>query len=311
MTKPVHPIDQEVADAIATAESFIVSLFLGGLHEAHPFKSFEKAVQAAALLPTARGSSRRAIVYGITADGRSVMIPPKFFPPDTTQKPMETDMSLVEMAKTLAAPQSAVMADAKGTKPPTKSEKAAAAVVVATSKPTDNKAELRKIADAAATVKKPTVVPPAWLVADPKKDGIPVELQVQNRKPLTAAQQKKMDDMAKAKAAKDAEKKAAPAKKAAAAAKPPRKGKNGKTRYDWEAAAENAKKGILPPTPDFSANTHKCYRPHLADAVKAAKDGNIAALKKVPVTRDDGSPKIIGRYRDLCIIAIKAKDAKK
>lgn len=73
-------LDAEVRDAIANAAYFMVSLWHRYGHETHPLKSLAYAFAAAELLPQARGSSRKAIVYAVTKDGRSVMIPERFAP---------------------------------------------------------------------------------------------------------------------------------------------------------------------------------------------------------------------------------------
>lgn len=68
----------EVREAVASAAYFSVTLFHGGRHEAHPLKTLAYARAAAKMLPGARGSSRKAIVYAVTHDGRSVMVPEDF-----------------------------------------------------------------------------------------------------------------------------------------------------------------------------------------------------------------------------------------
>lgn len=79
-------------------------------------------------------------------------------------------------------------------------------------------------------------------------------------------------------------------------------------RYDWAAAEEAAKAGKVPTTPDFSANTHKCYRPRLAEIEKLVKAKNVKALKAMKDSdfRNDGSPLIMNRYRKLAIKALEA-----
>ena len=84
--------------------------------------------------------------------------------------------------------------------------------------------------------------------------------------------------------------------------------KSSKGRYDWAAAEEAAKKGKIPETPDFSANTHKCYRPRLDEIVKLVKAKNVKALKAMKDSdfRKDGSPLIMNRYRKIAITALEA-----
>jgi 5-formyltetrahydrofolate cyclo-ligase len=71
-------LNQEVRDAICNADFFTVSLFHNMAYETHLLRTLELARQAAVLMPKARGSVRKAMVYAVTKSGRSVMIPEDF-----------------------------------------------------------------------------------------------------------------------------------------------------------------------------------------------------------------------------------------
>jgi len=71
--------------------------------------------------------------------------------------------------------------------------------------------------------------------------------------------------------------------------------------------AENAAQGILPPPPDFSAETHKRFRGKLAEIVKLVEAGDVAALKAIEIKTYSSSPKAMARYRDLAVQAIEAR----
>jgi hypothetical protein len=71
--------------------------------------------------------------------------------------------------------------------------------------------------------------------------------------------------------------------------------------------AENAANGILPPMPDFSAETHKRFRGKLAEIVKLAEAGDVAALKAIEIKTYSSSPKAMAGYRDLAVMAIEAR----
>jgi hypothetical protein len=73
--------------------------------------------------------------------------------------------------------------------------------------------------------------------------------------------------------------------------------------------AENAAKGILPPAPDFSAETHKRFRGKLAEIVKLVEAGDIAALKAIEIKTYSSSPKAMARYRDLAVTALEIRSA--
>jgi hypothetical protein len=87
---------------------------------------------------------------------------------------------------------------------------------------------------------------------------------------------------------------------AAAAAKEPTATASTATtrhRYDWKGAAEAAKQGKLPPEPDFSAETHRSYRPKLANVTALAKAGDVKGLLKLNCPTYDSSALAMARYR--------------
>ncbi len=73
------------------------------------------------------------------------------------------------------------------------------------------------------------------------------------------------------------------------------------------AILEAAQRGELPEAPDFTAETHKRFRPLLGDVVAAVKDGDIEALKAFEIKAYSSSPKAIAKYRDLAVIALEAQ----
>jgi hypothetical protein len=83
----------------------------------------------------------------------------------------------------------------------------------------------------------------------------------------------------------------------------------GKQRPQGKRAAIEAaaREGKLPEPPDFSAETHKRFRNKLARVVELAKSGDIKGLRAFEINPVSSSPKAIARYRDLCIIALEAR----
>jgi hypothetical protein len=76
-------------------------------------------------------------------------------------------------------------------------------------------------------------------------------------------------------------------------------------------ALEAAVKGILPRAPDFSAATHKPYRARLAALVALAEAGDLAGLESVEMLPPRStSPKALHRYRDLALVALRARAAR-
>ena len=95
--------------------------------------------------------------------------------------------------------------------------------------------------------------------------------------------------------------KAAPAPKAPKASAGPGK---------FAAIREAAERGELPPAPDFSADLHKRNRGRLAQLVAMAEAGDVAGLEAFPIKPNCTSPKAMDRYRNLCVMALKACAAK-
>jgi len=76
------------------------------------------------------------------------------------------------------------------------------------------------------------------------------------------------------------------------------------------AIREAAERGELPPVPDFSADLHKRNRGRLAQLVAMAEAGDVASLEAFPIKPNCTSPKAMDRYRNLCVVALKARAAK-
>lgn len=71
---------------------------------------------------------------------------------------------------------------------------------------------------------------------------------------------------------------------------------------------DRAHSGVLPQAPDFSKPTHARFRTKLAQIVALAEAGDIEALRAFEINPVSSSPKAIARYRDLCVIAITARE---
>jgi hypothetical protein len=111
----------------------------------------------------------------------------------------------------------------------------------------------------------------------------------------------------KSKTTKKAEAKKAAKEKARTKVKASTTPKSGKRNtYDWNGAREAAAKGTIPKAPDFSANTHKSYRPMLADVEKLVKARNLKALEAYKVKGTCSSPTAVKKYREIALIALRA-----
>ena len=76
-----------------------------------------------------------------------------------------------------------------------------------------------------------------------------------------------------------------------------------------QAILDRAQTGALPAAPDFSKPTHARFRAKLAQIVALAEAGDIDSLQDFEINPVSSSPKAMARYRDFCVIAIKARSA--
>ena len=74
-----------------------------------------------------------------------------------------------------------------------------------------------------------------------------------------------------------------------------------------KAIIEQAQAGALPAAPDFSKPTHARFRAKLAKLMALAEASDLEGLKAIEINPVSTSPKAMARYRDLAIIAIKAR----
>ena len=74
-----------------------------------------------------------------------------------------------------------------------------------------------------------------------------------------------------------------------------------------QAILDQAQSGALPQPPDFSKPTQARFRAKLAQIVALAEAGDSAALQAFEINPVSSSPKAMGRYRDLCVIAVTAR----
>jgi hypothetical protein len=69
----------------------------------------------------------------------------------------------------------------------------------------------------------------------------------------------------------------------------------------------DAAAGKLPKAPDFSAETHKRFRPALDEVRALIADKDVAGLKALEIKPISSSPKALARFRDLAVIALEAR----
>jgi nicotinamidase-related amidase len=99
----------------------------------------------------------------------------------------------------------------------------------------------------------------------------------------------------------------APAKKPKAE---PGKDKAATPQGKRAAVQTAAEAGILPPAPDFTANTHARFRPKLEELKKLVAAKDIKGLKAFAINPVSSSPKALDKFRNLSVIALEAQAKK-
>lgn len=74
-------------------------------------------------------------------------------------------------------------------------------------------------------------------------------------------------------------------------------------------AEDRARNGVIPRPPDFSAATHRGYRARLRRLVELVKAGDVRALKRESFRSNATSPRALGKYRDLAVLAMQTRRA--
>lgn len=272
-------------EQIARAVSFTTSRFLGrGVFDTRPF-----ATQADAFAD-ARGD-RRAIVYAVTPEGFTIhMINGDAIAKETT----------MNTTKTYASKNDAVRAARTALKD--KHRDALSGVHFRLNQVGDEWAwheidialgeqALGELLADGVDPNPPKALPPVTKVA-------PKQTADEKRRAKIAQADARNAAKAAAAKAKAAQPKPAKAPKVPGAAKTPSK------KAEMLAAAE---RGEMPTPPDFTAETHKRFRPVLQKLVDAANAGNLKALKADTTQPLSSSRVAVCRYRDLAIVALNAK----
>jgi hypothetical protein len=116
---------------------------------------------------------------------------------------------------------------------------------------------------------------------------------------LTDADKKVIAELTKADAEKARTDKATPPA--------PKRAVGDRARYDWNGAREAAEKGKIPVAPDFSANTHRSYRGMLAEVEALVKAKDLNGLVAFRIKGSSSSRNAVKKYREIAIVALKAK----
>jgi len=74
-------------------------------------------------------------------------------------------------------------------------------------------------------------------------------------------------------------------------------------------AMEAAQRGVMPAAPDFSAATHSAYRKRLASVVELVGADDVAGLEAFEIKVSGSTSKALDRYRNLAVVALKARSS--
>lgn len=273
MPKKDNTID---AQSIARAARFDVTIFLGtGRYWTEDRATLAEARQRASEMAAEVKNGRLGMVYAVTPEGRSIFVPPSFQP--ATPIDGEPEMSSKELSATSIAIMTATLLGEAAYKRANSKEAAKKRFInVANDKGIDGDAILA------------SPDPKAALAAaiNPRTPSV--------EKGAMGA----MERMADAKA------KIAKAKGKTNTTPKPKVEKTPGKRAAILAAAEG---GQVPDAPDFSAETHKRFRPKLAEVIAMVEAGDLKGLKAFKIKPVSSSPKAIAKYRDLAVIALEAR----
>jgi hypothetical protein len=78
-------------------------------------------------------------------------------------------------------------------------------------------------------------------------------------------------------------------------------------RYTTQRLQIVAEAGMVPPAPDFSAETHKRFRNKLAIIQKAVEAKDMKALAAIQINPVSSSPRAMLRYRDAALVALRVQ----
>lgn len=99
MAKKPHPADIATAQAVAEAERYEVSLLVNREHIVHPLKTMADAIKAGALMEETHANGKLSIIYAVSSEGRSTMVPRSLYPNPTKETVVATKPAKTTKAK--------------------------------------------------------------------------------------------------------------------------------------------------------------------------------------------------------------------
>lgn len=288
MGKQIHPADQRNAEIIASAERFAVSLFIGrGAYDKHSAETIAEAIKTAEAMKAAHPTvACQPLIYAIQGEAFALITMKEAYAMTSKTKTAEKPAAergtygsrfAVKRAAERMYPDGAYeiikIGDRFDFRATHQSEPEGSNPTEAEAEAAERDAAFHCAPPMAETIPA-TLDVPAFLKAD--YDAEPVitaEAAAQTRAQIEAEAAPEAISINELAAS------GHPIAQANAASWPtPKTGKRA-------AIVEAAKAGTLPTAPDFSANTHKAYRKHLAAMVELATAGDIDGMRAYP-TKD-------------------------
>jgi hypothetical protein len=283
MSKPLHPVDIRDRERIASAVRFNVHQRRGPHTKINePAATLFEAADIAERISAGAGG-KPCLVYGILPNNSAVMVPQDMV--EAAKAAGEpAPQSEVQISRSEIEQLSAILSGGDKKRANTKDAAVNRFLNLAAEKGVDNPHDFLAgpFADVAGRLRDRLA---------PKAEAAP---EIGN----AAARKAAIDALAPAKA----DDYPAPAEKPAKVAKPASK---------KAAMLEAAERGELPAAPDFSAETHRRYRAKLAELVALAEAGKIEDLRAYPINPISSSPQAMNRYRNLCVVALEARQDQK
>ena len=323
MPKTAHPVESFDAAIINAAVSFNVNLFLGrGQYDRAPADTLEAAKALAKQMLAAHDKCQfKPMIYAVDASGAAALVTEGATQMIRTETalPKKTSMAAaMAVSKSADADQEARRAkDAKRKR----DARAAMKALSANSTRADPFKAASELAALAAAVDQ------GELAAEPNIEAARIVEDINSRlRPTRKEAEERAAELVKAGnivgayhivktgrgefAILAGEKPKGRAFASAPVAVETPKAKVPKAASSEKAAiAEAAKQGVLPPTPDYSAKTHRAYVKRFENVIAMVKARDLAGLKAEPTLVTWATSKMLCTYRDLCIVALEAQNA--
>jgi len=305
MARKPHPTDFRDARWLAEAVHFNAMIFLGaGRYDRTDEIPTLEAAKAEAARLVAKHPGKRALIYGVTREGRSVMWTPEL-------ENLKMDTSII--GKTYSAKSAAVRALKASGLMPDQAEvqpdgarfiiakpASKAAMAAASAKPAKRTDDAPRRPQLPIRAKAPEPKPAAKAASvGPTRIAKGADVKQLRRAPAPSIKPRRASDENQPKTRTHYDRSGAKAAREAGAPK--------RTNHAFAEAMAAAERGVMPKAPDFSSDTHRPYRARLAEQIAMLKAGDLKGLQAIIFHRESSSLNALKRFRDLSVAYLKAK----